>query len=291
MPRHAAWTALDAQLADVPGTVSVYCAGLGDPPAYRRVETATHYAASTMKVAVLAALHRSGVDLVTPVEVRDEFESALPGAPPFRCSSDYDNDDAVWQRLGQQASLGWLAERMIVRSSNLATNLLLDRLGRPAVAAAWTAGGATQSVVGRCIQDTAAIEAGITNLVTAADLASMLGAIALGATGFCAGGAGSLAPPAACRAMLDTLLAQEMVDDLAAGLPPGTRIAHKNGWITGVRHGAGVVFPDDAPPFVLAVCTSTPWAVNRPGDRACQLVSAIAATAWSQRHWLSAAPG
>lgn len=44
------------------------------------------------------------------------------------------------------------------------------------------------------------------------------------------------APP--CADMLGVLLAEERGEDLAAGLPSGTRIAHKNGWITGVRHGA-----------------------------------------------------
>jgi beta-lactamase class A len=86
--------------------------------------------------------------------------------------------------------------------------------------------------------------------------------------------------------MLDTLLGQECVEDLAAGLPPGTRIAHKNGWIPGVRHGAGVVFPADAPPYAIAVCTSTPLAVNEQNAAACQLVARIAAASWADRHTL-----
>jgi beta-lactamase class A len=86
--------------------------------------------------------------------------------------------------------------------------------------------------------------------------------------------------------MLDLLAAQELRDDLAAGLPPGTRVAHKNGWISGVRHAAGVLYPADAPPFTLCVCTSTPLAHNRHGDDACQLVARIAAAAWSARHEL-----
>jgi beta-lactamase class A len=87
--------------------------------------------------------------------------------------------------------------------------------------------------------------------------------------------------------MLEILGDQELRDDLAAGLPVGTRVAVKNGWIMGVRHAAGVVFPDDAPPFVLAVCTSTPWARNRPDDDACGLVAAIAGAAWAARHDLA----
>jgi beta-lactamase class A len=80
--------------------------------------------------------------------------------------------------------------------------------------------------------------------------------------------------------MLATLLDQRRTEDLAAGLPAGTRVAHKNGWVMGVRHGAGVVFPADAPPFVLAVCLTTPWALNRTDDKACQIVSQIAGAAW-----------
>jgi beta-lactamase class A len=97
---------------------------------------------------------------------------------------------------------------------------------------------------------------------------------------------GSLAAPASAAAMLDLLAAQELRGDLAAGLPPGTRVALKNGWIGGVRHAAGVVFPDDAPPFVLAVCATTPLARNRHDDEACQLVARIARAAWSARHEL-----
>jgi beta-lactamase class A len=86
--------------------------------------------------------------------------------------------------------------------------------------------------------------------------------------------------------MMDTLLAQECTEDLAAGLPPGTRIAHKNGWVEGVRHGAGVIFPPDAPPYVLAVCATTPLAVNDTDDEACRLLSRIAAASWADRHAL-----
>ena len=74
---------------------------------------------------------------------------------------------------------------------------------------------------------------------------------------------------------------------LIAGLPPGTRIAHKNGWIPGVRHGAGVVFPDDAAPYTIVVCTSTSLAVNEHNDAACQLVARIAAASWADRTWLA----
>ncbi|MEV7327077.1 serine hydrolase [Micromonospora sp. NPDC093244] len=280
------WDDLDAHLDRVPGTVSAYVGRLDAPPTWTRHADAAHYAASTMKVAVLAALHRaaeSGVlDLDAQVPVVNEFDSAQPGAPRFSCARHYDNDDAVWDRVGGTAPLRWLADRMIVRSSNLATNLVIGHVGLPAVAQVWAAAGARTSVTGRGIEDFAAREAGITNEVTAADLAALLGALATGATT-----AGPLASPTACAAMLDVLFAQEHREDLAAGLPEGTRIAHKNGWVRGVRHGAGVVLPDDAPPYLIAVCTTTDLAGGDDvEDDACLLLAHISAQVWAARHQL-----
>jgi beta-lactamase class A len=188
--------------------------------------------------------------------------------------------------VGGTAPLRWLAERMIVRSSNLATNICIGQVGLPAVAEVWDRVGARHSVTGRGIEDFAAREAGITNLITAADLAALLGALARGAQR-----PGPLAAPAACASMLDVLFAQEHREDLAAGLPEGTRIAHKNGWIRGVRHGAGVVFPTDAPAYAVVVCTTTDLADGGPSgeeeDDACRLIADVSARVWAARHDLA----
>ncbi|MCW3817020.1 class A beta-lactamase-related serine hydrolase [Micromonospora sp. DR5-3] len=284
------WEDLDSHLDKVPGTVSAYVGRLGARPTWTRLPDATHYAASTMKVGVLVALHRAAeagrLDLDAPVPVHNGFDSALPGAPRFANDRDYDNDDAVWARVGASASLRWLAERMIVRSSNLATNIIIGAVGLPAVAEAWTLSGARHSVTGRGIEDSAAREAGIDNLVTAADLAALLGGLARSARE-----PGPLASPAGCASMLDVLFAQEHREDLAAGLPTGTRIAHKNGWVRGIRHGAGVVFPADAPPYVIVVCTTTDLADGGPSgeeeDDACRLIAHVSAQVWESRHDLA----
>ena len=284
------WEELDAHLDKVPGIVSAYAGRPGARPTWMRRADATHYAASTMKLAVLVALFRAveagRLDLDAPVPVRNSFDSALSGAPRFANDRDYDNDEAVWDRVGGEASLRWLAERMIVRSSNLATNICIGQVGLPAVAQAWALAGARHSVTGRGIEDFAARDSGIDNLVTAADLAALLGELALGATR-----PGPLASPAGCAAMLDVLVAQEHREDLAAGLPDGTRIAHKNGWVRGVRHGAGVVFPDDAPPYTIVVCTTTDLADGGADgeveDDACRLIAHVSERVWAARHDLA----
>lgn len=287
------WDNLDAHLDRVPGTVSAHVGRLDADPTWTRLPDATHYAASTMKVAMLAALYRAAdagtLDLDTPVPVRNEFPSTRPGAPRFSCAQHYDNDDAVWERVGRDAPLRWLANRMIIRSSNLATNIVLAHVGLPAVAEIWALAGARHSATGRGIEDFAARDAGINNLVTAADLAALLRGLASGASQ-----PGPIAAPATCMAMLDVLFAQEQREDLAAGLPEGTRIAHKNGWVRGVRHGAGVVFPNDAPPYTVVACTTMNLVDGgvtgeKIDDDACRLISQISAAVWARRHELRAA--
>jgi beta-lactamase class A len=282
------WEALDAELDEAPGTVSVWSGRLGRPgripaPDYSRLPDRAHYAASTMKVAVLVAVYRAAeagtLDLDAPVPVLNDFVSAAGDGSRYASDPDYDDEGEVWKHLNDVAPARWLARRMIVRSSNLATNLLIARVGLPAVAEAWRLAGATESVTARGIEDYAARDAGMDNVVTAADLARLLGAIAAGA-----GGPGPVAGGGSCAEMLDLLAAQEYRRDLAAGLPDGIRIAHKNGWMPGVRHSAGVVFPDDAAPYVVAVCTSAdgdPAAYD--DDAACRLVARVSAAAWAAR--------
>jgi len=251
------------ELDDIPGTVSVWCAGIGAAqPVYARAEHVPHYAASTMKIAVLAAAQRH--DLHRPVPVTDRFASAVPGTD-FVLRQAKDDDPAVWARLGGTAPLGWLAERMIVSSSNLATNLVLGQVGLAAADAVWRLVGARHSRIGRGIEDAPARAAGITNEVTAYDLARLLDAIALGRL-------------AGAERMLDILSATAHREDIAAGLPAGVRLAHKSGWVTGVRHGAGVVYPAGRSPYTLVVCSST----TLPDGAARALLARIAARSWAE---------
>lgn len=269
--------ALEPELDALPGTVSIWCGPTGGSPAFTRNAQAAHYAASTMKVAVMVAAYRHAeagdLDLDAGVTVHDDFTSAA-GPQRFRCSADYDGDPEPWRRLGQEVSLRWLIRRMIVRSSNLATNLVLERIGIRAADEVWRLVGARQSTVTRGIEDYTARDAGLDNLVTASDLAALLAALY----------AGELAGSGATREMLEILLAQEVKVDVVRGLPPGTRVAHKNGWVDGVRHSAALVLPADAPAFVLVTCITA----TMSDQTGCDLVADVAAAAWADRHQLAA---
>jgi beta-lactamase class A len=271
----ADWGALDAELDESPGTVSVYVGRPGAPATYTRRVAVAHAAASTIKVGILVAAYRAAdrgaLDLDAPVEVVNDFPSALGDGSRYADDRDYDDEAQVWTRLGDRVPLRWLARRMIVGSSNLATNIVLQHVGLEAVAAVWQACGARTSVTRRGIEDYAARDAGLDNLVAVDDLAALFNTIE-GRTA---------ASAASCAAMLDVLAAQEHRVDLAKGVPDGVRVAHKNGWIPGARHSAGLVYPPDAPPYVVSVCTS-----GIPDDAARALIAKASRVAWENRSHL-----
>lgn len=231
-----------------------------------------HPAASTLKLPLLVAVHQAGergdLSLTEQLPVHADFVSAVPGEV-YTTTADYDNDPAVWAVLGRSASIGWLAERAIVRSSNLATNLLIERVGIDAVNAVYRDVGATESVLLRGIQDDPAGAAGLANVATAADMARVVVGLL----------DGSLLSPAAARAAELTLASCEDDDAIPTGLPAGTYVAHKPGWIDGACHDVALVRPLDEPPFILSVFT----AARLDDAEIHALVAEVARVCWRDR--------
>lgn len=207
------------------------------------------HAASTMKVPVLIELAREAdrgtLDLDAPVMLVNRFRSIVDGSP-YALSSTDDSDDSVYARVGTQVPVRWLASRMITHSSNLATNMLLTVVNADTVTALTRRLGAQRMLVRRGVEDGPAFRAGLNNVTTARDLATVMDAI----------GTDRAASATRCAWMRDVLFAQAYNDGIPAGLPAGTRIAHKTGNITAVEHDAALVYPQRGPPYVLVVLTS-----------------------------------
>jgi beta-lactamase class A len=252
------------------GTFSLWCGPVAGDAWLAHHADERHYAASTMKVALVIAAYRQAdagaLDLDQMVEVHDDFASAVD-APRYTMDRDEDSDPEPWRRLGEKVSLRWLGLRALVRSSNLATNVLLEHVGVPAVQEALQDLGTQGSTVERGIEDAAARSAGLQNLVTASDLARTLQALA----------AETAASPRACRDILDVLAAQQLRDTIPAQLPPRTRVAHKSGWVDGISHDAGIVYPPEREPFVFVMCTTS----DLSEDEGRQLIASGAAAAWA----------
>ena len=206
------------------------------------------HAASTMKVAVLAALQDAvaggRLALDDRLHVRNRFRSAA-GGQPFRVAPDRDANGAVYDRRGRTMRLDALAEHTIQTSSNLATNLLLDLLGVEAVREATARRGGAGVDVVRGVEDEAAFEAGVVNTATADGLADLF-----------VGLERSDGLPESVRQWgLDVLFGQAFRSGIPAGLPDETRVAHKTGSISTVQHDAGLVYLPDRRPYALAVLT------------------------------------
>jgi beta-lactamase class A len=253
------------------GVVSVVARVSGEADARVSVEPdARHYSASIMKLPILVAAHRLAerglLDLGRPVRVHDDFASRNPGHR-FVMDQGEDSDPDTWAALGDEVALGVLAHRMITVSGNLATNLVLDEVGTDEVAAVLAAAGCSRrTTIVRGIEDYAAREVGLDNLVTAGDLALLLVALA----------DGRLAGPAATAACEETLLAQEYRDGIPAGLPSGVVVGNKTGWVDGVNHDVALVRAPGLPPVALAVLVTAP---GTPGEREAG-IARITAAVW-----------
>ena len=230
--------------ADV--AVSLRAVVAGDAVRFDRQPERVYHAASTMKVPVmieafrLVEAGRLGWDDAVPVENR--FRSIVDG-------SEYaitdDSDDALYALKGQTVTVRDLVERAITTSSNLATNLLIDLVGADSVQATVDRLGAPGMRVLRGVEDLKAFDAGMSNETTAQALATLFVALR----------DGRAVAPDADAAMRDILSDQQFNEMIPAGLPGGTRVAHKTGEITRVHHDAGIVYPEGAEPYVLVILT------------------------------------
>lgn len=206
------------------------------------------HAASMMKVPVMVRLYRmaeSGqLSLDAPVPVRNDFTSILDGSD-YSLSPEDDSDSTLYRRIGSDATVRELVDRMITRSSNLATNLLIEIADPDSIAVLLESVGASGMRVLRGVEDIPAYRAGMNNTTTARGLLQLYTAL----------GIGELAGPVETREMIDILLEQEFNDAIPAGLPPGVPVAHKTGWITAVDHDGGIVLPAGESPYVLVILT------------------------------------
>jgi len=155
-----------------------------------------------------------------------------------------------------------LATLMITVSDNVATNLIVDRLGLTTIQEWIGHAGMAETRIERRMMDRAAIAEGRQNWTSAADMEALLASIAAGA---CVSGEAS-------RHMLRALEAQQIQDRLARRLPDGVRVANKTGNFTDVIHDAGIVsWPGGT--LVIAVLAHE----VRPPWRAMDAIAEVAA--------------
>jgi beta-lactamase class A len=211
-------------------------------------EDTVFHAASTMKIPVMIEVLRraqsGSFSLDQGILLVNQFASIVDGSP-YSLDASEDGDTALYARVGERVPIRDLMRRMITRSSNLATNQLIALTGAANVTATARTLGASRMQVLRGVEDQKAFDRGMINTTTSGDLADLLLAIEKG----------QALSTASSAEMRDILLAQEFKEKIPAGLPAGTRVAHKTGEITAVSHDAAVVYPENRRPYVLVVLT------------------------------------
>jgi beta-lactamase class A len=216
------------------------------------------HAASTIKVPVLLgvfdAIEEGRFQPYSRIHVRNRFLSVVDGSP-YRVQSSRDANSEVHAALGRMMTVRELAEHMIVTSSNLATNLLLDIVGVEQICATLNRLGLGGIELKRGVEDEAAWEQGINNRITAAGLCRALRMIA----------ERSAISRQACDSMLDILHQQRFRSGIPAGLPGDARVANKTGEMSTAAHDGGIVYLEDRKPYVVVILTE--WDTGTDGRR------------------------
>ncbi|WP_369426418.1 serine hydrolase [Pontibacter anaerobius] len=209
-------------------------------------ERETFHAASTMKTPVLIEAYKQAAagsfSLSDSILVKNEFKSIVDGSP-FSISAEDDSEQELYTMLGQKRPISELLYKMIIQSSNLATNLVIEKLDANRVTQTMREMGAKDIQVLRGVEDAKAYEQGLSNTTTAYDLMVIFERLAVG----------KAVNPKASREMINILLDQQHREIIPAKLPSEVKVAHKTGWITGVRHDSGIVMLHDGRRYVLVL--------------------------------------
>lgn len=204
--------------------------------------------ASTMKVHVMMEIFRQAdaglLSLDDCLPLRNSFTSIADGSK-YELGVNDDSETTLYERLGESESIRELTRLMIVRSSNLATNILLEKVGPKAVQDFIHTLSIEGILVRRGVEDNVAFRLGMNNSATARGLTQTMRMIA----------EGKVVSKSASEQMVEILLKQEFNESIPALLPRSAKVAHKTGWTGEFYHDTGIVFPEQSKPYAISLMT------------------------------------
>ncbi|HET8855048.1 MAG TPA: serine hydrolase, partial [Salinimicrobium sp.] len=204
------------------------------------------HAASTMKTPVMIEVFKQAeqgkFSLSDSVIVKNEFKSIVDGST-YSLDISRDSADKLYSHIGEKSSIEDLMIGMIIHSSNLATNNIVELIDAKKANQTMRELGAKDIMVLRGVEDIKAYEAGLSNTTTAYDLMLIYEKLAKG----------EVVSEEASQRMTEILLRQQHNDIIPALLPEEVKVAHKTGSITGVRHDSGMVILPDGRKYVLVL--------------------------------------
>lgn len=204
--------------------------------------------ASTMKVPVMMEVFRQAeaglLSLDDRLEIYNSFTSIADGSK-FALEEKDDSELTLYQRIGESETIRELTRLMIVRSSNLASNLLMDKVTTARVDAIVKEHGIENMSIIRELEDKKALSLNMNNAACARSSTQMMKLIA----------DGRAVSQQACDEMIRILLGQEFNESIPALLPNDVKVAHKTGWSGEFFHDIGIVYPPNRKPYVLSLFT------------------------------------
>jgi beta-lactamase class A len=214
--------------------------------------------ASTFKVHVMMEVFRQARDGLLALDDRlplaNSFTSIADGSKFSLLESD-DAEQTLYPRLGESESIGELTRLMIVRSSNLATNILIEKIRTENVNNLIRGLGIEGVTVRRGVEDKAAFGLHMNNNASARGLTQTMKLIA----------ERKVVSQQASERMIEIMLAQEFNESIPALLPKAVRVAHKTGWTGDIYHDTGIVFPEGRKSYAISIMTRG-FAEDKPED-------------------------
>jgi beta-lactamase class A len=234
------------ELSKQPGTFAVAFKDLSTGEELFINKHELFHAASTMKTPVMVEVYKQAAEgkfsVKDSILIKNEFISIFDGNT-FSIDPAVDSDTLLYHEIGKKRTIYSLMYDMIIVSSNLATNLIIELVDAKNVTQSLREIGAKDIQVLRGVEDAKAFQAGMNNQVTAYDLMLLFEKI----------DNEELVSAEASMAMMDILLDQRFNDIIPAKLPKEVKVAHKTGSITGVQHDSGIVFLPDGRKYILVL--------------------------------------
>ena len=204
------------------------------------------HAASTMKTPVMAEVFKQAEKgkfaITDSIKVYNAFKS-IAGGSRYSLKAEDDSEQDLYKKIGTKVTFEDLLLLMITKSSNLATNILIDIVGAKNVNKTMRSIGANDIQVLRGVEDGKAFEKGLNNTVTAYDLMLLFERI----------GDGKMVSKKASDAMIAILMQQTFRSVIPARLPKEVRVANKTGSIKGIYNDSGIVYLPDGRKYVVVL--------------------------------------
>ena len=237
---------INEEFGNIQGTFAVAFKDLSTGTVLFINEHESFHAASTMKTPVLIEVYKQTSEgrfaLTDSIEIKNTFKSIVDGSL-YSLTANDDSEKELYNITGKKHTISDLVYEMIIVSSNLATNIIIELVGADNVTQTMRDLGAPDIQVIRGVEDIKAFELGLSNTTTAYDLMIIFERMAKGET----------VNEEASEAMINILLDQKFNAIIPAKLPDDVRVAHKTGAITGVHHDSGIIFLPDGRTYVLVL--------------------------------------